>query len=263
MSDAAPLGRFCWYELMTTDPSSAEAFYPAVTGWTPEGWDGGGMPYTMWMNGEMPVGGVMELPEDALQAGAPPHWVAYVSTPDCDGTLARVEELGGTVLWGPRDIPEVGRVAGFADPHGAVLSLHQPAEDPPPTPDAPRPGWFSWHELASDDWRASREFYRELFGWKDAGEHDMGPEMGIYYMFADRPDAPDGVSVGGMFDRGDSIPFPTWILYVQVEDLEAAAAAVEEHGGQVVHGPMEVPGGDRVAQCVDPQGAVFALHASA
>jgi hypothetical protein len=35
---------------------------------------------------------------------------------------------------------------------------------------------------------------------------------------------------------------------------------VREGHGQVAHGPMEVPGGDRIAQCFDPQGAMFALH---
>jgi hypothetical protein len=27
-------------------------------------------------------------------------------------------------------------------------------------------------------------------------------------------------------------------------------------------GPMEVPGGDYVAQCLDPQGAMFAIHST-
>ena len=31
-------------------------------------------------------------------------------------------------------------------------------------------------------------------------------------------------------------------------------------GGKVVNGPMEVPGGDRVLNAIDPQGAAFSLH---
>lgn len=27
-----------------------------------------------------------------------------------------------------------------------------------------------------------------------------------------------------------------------------------------MNGPMDVPGGDRIAQCMDPQGAAFAVH---
>lgn len=262
MSEHAPLGRFSWYELMTTDPDGARSFYPTVTGWDAQEWEGGSMPYTMWMSGEAPVGGLMELSEEAREAGAPPHWIAYISTPDCDATLEKATGLGAEVVWGPMDIPEVGRVAGIADPHGAVFALHQPEGEAPGGPDGPVPGWFSWHELASDDWREARRFYQELFGWEDAGEEDMGPDFGIYYMFADRPDTPEGFAVGGMFDRRDSVPMASWILYVNVAELDAAVEAVKANGGQVVNGPMEVPGGDRVAQCVDPQGAVFALHSA-
>ena len=38
-------GRFCWYELMTTDPKAAEGFYAKVVGWRAEPFPGGG-PYT-------------------------------------------------------------------------------------------------------------------------------------------------------------------------------------------------------------------------
>ena len=42
--------------------------------------------------------------------------------------------------------------------------------------------------------------------------------------------------------------------------MNATLARVREHGGQVVNGPMDVPGGDQVAQCLDPQGAAFAIY---
>jgi predicted enzyme related to lactoylglutathione lyase len=45
-----------------------------------------------------------------------------------------------------------------------------------------------------------------------------------------------------------------------VADIVTAADTVVERAGQVLSGPMEVPGGDQVAQCLDPQGAAFALH---
>jgi predicted enzyme related to lactoylglutathione lyase len=51
-----------------------------------------------------------------------------------------------------------------------------------------------------------------------------------------------------------------WLYYVHVPSLDEALAQVKKGGGQVVNGPMEVPDGDRIAQCMDPQGALFALH---
>lgn len=76
-----PLGRFSWHELMTPDPDAARDFYSAITGWSTSTWDGGGKPYEMWMNGEMPVGGLMDLPAPEVpRAGWPtsprPTWTA-------------------------------------------------------------------------------------------------------------------------------------------------------------------------------------------
>ena len=50
MMPSADVGRFVWYELLSTDPKGAQAFYPAVAGWTtaPFGSDD---EYTMWVSG--------------------------------------------------------------------------------------------------------------------------------------------------------------------------------------------------------------------
>lgn len=264
MSDT-PLGRFCWYELMTTDPEAAKAFYGKVAGWTTETGEAGGQPYTMWKSGEQPIGGVMELPAEAAAAGAPPHWIAYVSTPDCEATVAKVEKLGGSTTWGPMHVPSVGRFAGLADPQGAMFAVLESDEEAPMpgTDDPPPVGMFSWNELATSDWRSAWTFYCGVFDWSDAGDFDMG-DMGLYQMFGNRTNVPDGAeSVGGMFDKPAEMPVAAWLHYIRVADLDAAVEAVTANGGIVANGPMEVPGGDRVAQCIDPQGVMFALHATA
>ena len=57
------------------------------------------------------------------------------------------------------------------------------------------------------------------------------------------------------------MPFPPhWQLYVRVPDVHAAASRVKAGGGQVLNGPMEVPGGDWIVNAMDPQGATFSLH---
>jgi predicted enzyme related to lactoylglutathione lyase len=48
--------------------------------------------------------------------------------------------------------------------------------------------------------------------------------------------------------------------YVRVGDVNEAANKVRQNGGLVANGPMEVPGGDWIAQCLDPAGGMFALH---
>jgi uncharacterized protein len=68
--------------------------------------------------------------------------------------------------------------------------------------------------------------------------------------------------MGGMFNKTAEMPGPpAWTHYVMVDSVDRAVDAVKARGGQVLVGPMEVPGGDWIAQCMDPQGAVFAVHA--
>ena len=251
-------GRFMWYELMTSDPAAATDFYRDVVGWGTREWEGGENPYTMWTAGDAPVGGVMELPPEAVAGGAPPHWIAYIGTPDLDATLERAKELGASVLWGPLEVPEVGRMAGIMDPQGAVFAAYTPAVEPPEGSDAPpAPGRFSWHELATSDWEAAWTFYSELFGWRKTDAMDMG-EGNMYQMYGR-----GGPPLGGMFNRPPEMPVSAWMLYAMVPSVEAAIEAAKARGGQVLNGPMEVPGGDLIAQCVDPQGAAFAVHATA
>ena len=130
MSSEIPRGRFVWYELMTSDPTAGQSFYTQLTDWSTQAWDGGPAPYTMWMNGEAPVGGLMLLPDEAKQQGAPPHWLAYIATPDTDATVADVSGRGGRLLHGPVDIPTVGRVAALMDPQGPVFAAHTAAGTP-------------------------------------------------------------------------------------------------------------------------------------
>ena len=72
-----------------------------------------------------------------------------------------------------------------------------------------------------------------------------------------------GAPLGGMMNQPAEQPGPpTWLYYISVEDCDAATEKAKSLGAKVLNGPMEVPGGDRVAQLMDPYGAAFALHAS-
>ena len=51
-----------------------------------------------------------------------------------------------------------------------------------------------------------------------------------------------------------------WSIYFRVDDVDAGAERIKANGGQVINGPMDVPGGDRIVNAVDPQGAAFSLH---
>jgi predicted enzyme related to lactoylglutathione lyase len=68
---------------------------------------------------------------------------------------------------------------------------------------------------------------------------------------------------GGMFNRPPQMPASSWLSYIRVPEVRPASDEVQRLGGTVMNGPMEVPGGDWIAQCMDPQGAALAVHAKA
>ncbi len=150
MSQDTPRGRFVWYDVMTTDPDAAIAFYTQLVGWGTMPWQGD-RPYTVVTRGETPIGGVMQLPKEAADAGAPSHWLAYVAVPNVDATAEQAKDLGATLLVAPGDIPDVGRFMVCSDLQGAVPAAFQPGGDHPMGEGPPQPGEFSWHELAATD----------------------------------------------------------------------------------------------------------------
>jgi predicted enzyme related to lactoylglutathione lyase len=153
------------------------------------------------------------------------------------------------------DIPNAGKFAVLMDPQGAAFAVYSSDQESPESAWPPNVGEFSWHELATTDREAAFDFYAALFGWEKTEAMDMG-EAGIYQMYGG-----GGTTLGGMFNKPAEMPGPPfWLFYIRVPDVEIAVEKVMVLGGQVVNGPMEVPGGDKVAQCLDPQGAAFALH---
>jgi predicted enzyme related to lactoylglutathione lyase len=213
------------------------------------------MPYDELIrpDGQQTVGGVMTLPADVPM---PPCWSMYFGVPKLEDTAAHIIGAGGRACSGIIDIPNVGRVQVMADPQGAMFNIFEPkpgSRDMPET--LPTLGDVSWFELMTADAPAAMGFYRALFGWNEEPAVDMGP-MGKYYMFSRQ------WPLGGMMNKPAELgQVPnSWGLYFNVADVDAAAAVVTSNGGQILNGPMDVPGGDRVVSCVDPQGAAFSLH---
>jgi uncharacterized protein len=251
---ATATGRFIWYELMTTDLAGARAFYDKVVGWQSKDAQMPGVEYWMFSAGDQPAAGLMALPEESRKMGTPPQWLGYVVVDDVDASAAKVTAAGGKVYAPPTDIPNVGRFSVVADPHGATFGLFKsahPEQDQPAEPGAP--GRVGWHELYAGDLASAFNFYAGLFGWEKKDAMDMG-EMGTYQIFGI-----GDLMMGGMMTRPPMVPHPYWTYYFNVGNIDEAAERVKAAGGQVVNGPMEVPGGDWILQGMDPQGAMFAL----
>ena len=125
---ATPQGSFVWYELMTSDPAAATAFYTKVVGWTAADSGMPGMQYTLVSAGADQVGGIMATPEEARAMGAPPAWTGYIAVADVDAAAAAITAAGGTQHHAPDDIPGIGRFAVMADPQGAAFIVFRGVE---------------------------------------------------------------------------------------------------------------------------------------
>ena len=250
---------FVWYDIATTDLAAAEIFYAAVFGWTIADSGAKDSVYKIASAGSHMAAGLMPVPEGAGDEFQP-SWFGYIQVDDVDETAGRVTAAGGAVHRGPMDIPDVGRMAVVADPHGAPFMLFRPSsgEQAPAAPSG-MPGHIAWQDLRAGDLDEAWAFYATLFGWRKTEAMDV-PEAGTYQMFATAT-GPESETVGGMMTKSPETPAAHWLYFFNVEAIEDAMARVTDGGGTVTMGPMEVPGGEWVALCLDPQGAAFGMTA--
>jgi predicted enzyme related to lactoylglutathione lyase len=119
-------GDWMWNELWTNDAEKALDFYERVIGYTVETMDmGEGGKYHLLKTGDKGRAGVTS----SVHPAAPSMWLPYVNVADCDAKAAQAAELGGQVMFGPADIPGIGRFAILQDPTGAALAIMKPAPE--------------------------------------------------------------------------------------------------------------------------------------
>ncbi|MGE5283092.1 MAG: VOC family protein [Chloroflexota bacterium] len=244
-------GTPCWIDLATPDQDAAAEFYGSLFGWTVEEDENaeqtGG--YRVATLKGQAVGGVMKL----MQEGQPVAWSSYISVADVDETVAKAREAGGTVMVEPMDVLDYGRMAFLVDPTGAAIGLWQPGRNIGAGL-VNEPGALCWNELETRDPGAAKAFYGAVFGW-DFADHEMPGGMKYVELKL------DGNAIGGMADITGRVPDEVpahWIAYFAVEDTDATLKKLQELGGTVNFGPVDIPAG-RFGMVADPWGANFAV----
>jgi uncharacterized protein len=116
-------------------------------------------------------------------------------------------------------------------------------------------GQFIWYELTTPDVDAAKKFYPRFTGW------GTQPFDNDYTMWTT-----GGVPVGGLFQLSDEmrqqgVP-PNWMPYVESSNVDDTVAKATSLGGQLLHGPEDIPGAGRIAVLQDPQGAAFGVYKS-
>lgn len=248
-------GTPCWVDLLSPDVSASMAFYTELFGWESEpvhDLDGNRI-YTLLKKDGYDTAGLSAQPP--MMAGMPPVWNSYIATADADATAAAVEKAGGRVVMPAMTVMEVGTMAVCTDPTGAAFSLWQ-AGSHIGASIVNEANAYSWNELLSGDVERAKTFYSDVFGWTYDGM-DMGPD-GKYWVIQ----GGESGGLGGMMGRPPQLPSfvpDHWAVYFIVDDVAAKVAATTAKGGQVMHGPTEVPGIGTIATVTDPLGGAFSM----
>jgi predicted enzyme related to lactoylglutathione lyase len=133
---------------------------------------------------------------------------------------------------------------------GAAASLALGAEH--------HPGKVVWADLVTPDLASAQSFYGSLFGWTFQQVHAGKSDYAVV-LAGGRP-------IGGILQR--PVPpgehrQPAWLTFLAVKDVDAAGRVALSHGAKSVSEPKTYAGRGRQAVLTDPEGAVFALLASA
>ena len=238
----------CWVDHGAKDIAASNAFYATLFGLEAEDQGEEAGHYTLLKKGGKTVAGNMGI----MAEGQPSAWTSYVSVEDADKTVEAAKQAGATVFAEPMDVMDIGRMAVFADPTGAVIGIWQPktfmgAEL------ANEAGAFCWNELNTRDLAASKAFYSTVFGWTP-NDLDLPGMAYTEWKLGER-------SIGGMMPMPDMVPAEVpnhWLVYFGTDDTDATVAKAAELGATTLVPPTDIPPG-RFAVLMDPDGAAFAV----
>ena len=246
-----------WIDLGASDQSAAKTFYASIFGWTYEDNPMGdsGEVYSMAIKDGSYAAAIYTQASEEAAMGIPPNWKTYLSVDDVEGTTSRVSELGGTVLMGPFDVFDAGRMSMITDPSGGLISIWQ-AKQHIGAGVKSEHGALTWSELLTNDPKAASDFFVNLLG--------VGVETGPMGDAAEYTVIMVGTEgVGGIMKMPEhlveqNVP-PHWEASFQVDNVDETAGQVSAAGGNVLLAPDTMESVGRISVVQDPQGAVFGL----
>jgi predicted enzyme related to lactoylglutathione lyase len=262
----------CWVDSSQPDPGAVLPFYSGLFGWEFENVmpEGSGGEYHMARIRGGDVAAIGPVPDGAPAVAM---WSTYVAVVSADEAAERVRNAGGTVLQGPFDVMDAGRMAVVADTEGAVFCVWEAKENIGATV-VNEAGALVFNGLASQDLEAAQGFYGAVFGWKllsiPAGHMWMLPGYGDYLEQLtpgmregmEQMGAPEGfidvVAQVYPIAEGDDAEAPHWRVTFATDDVHATADRAKELGGEVLDPPADAPW-VRNATLRDPGGAAFVM----
>ena len=245
-----PDGTPCWVDLGSADIAAAISFYSREFGWdVAQGRPDAGGYCLAVLDGKSVAG----IGPSMSQPDAPSAWATYFAASDADAAAVRITQAGGTVLTGPMDVMDLGRMLIATDVTGAVFGVWQ-ARSHSGVQLANAPGAFTWSEHMSRDFESAKAFYTAVFGYEYG---DMSSDGFSYAtLLISGQQVVGGI---GSFPPGEDAGQPAfWGVYFGTSDTDKAVELAVRNGGRVVKPATDSPYG-RTAVVADNQGAVFSL----
>jgi predicted enzyme related to lactoylglutathione lyase len=112
-------------------------------------------------------------------------------------------------------------------------------------------------EVPFDDADRARSFYREVFDWQIQPVPELNYNMVSTGPMGDQGPTEPGYIGGGMMAR--QAPVTTPVITLHVEDIDAAVAAIEKHGGSAVGEKMPIGDMGFAAYFTDSEGNLMGL----
>jgi len=248
-----PHGTFSWADVSTNDTEKGKSFYMELFGWEKEEMPmGEGMTYTMFQLDGDNVAALSPMMPDMIEQGVPPHWTNYITVDDVDAMVDVVKDNGGTIIHGPMDVFDSGRMLQIQDPTGAMVALWQPKTHIGADV-VNKPNTMMWNELATRDVEKAKEFYSKVLGW----EYELDESGYLMIKNKDRYN-------GGIMEMDESYgDMPSvWTVYFNVDDLKASTEKVKAMGGKIMV-EAEAPNIGPFAVITDPTGASLTIMQAA
>jgi predicted enzyme related to lactoylglutathione lyase len=242
-----PDGTPTWIDLGIPDLEAAMAFYGALFGWDFEVGPPETSRYTQCRLGGRRVAALAENPDPQADAF---WWSVYLATGDCDATVKRINDAGGTIVLAPTDVLDQGRMAIAKDPVGGQFGLWQ-GRAHIGCEVVNEPGSLLRNDLVTADPEPARAFYAAVFDFTLDGNPAL-PDFDFTFLRR-----PDGHEIGGVM--GVPGAPSSWTTLFEVADTDAAVARAAEAGG--TPGTPEDFVYGRIATITDPFGTEFTVGA--
>ncbi len=238
-------GKFVRFELISSRPDDAAAFYHALFGWRVDRADDDGDTVYQIRNRARFLGRIRSVdPGRKLPQG----WVSWVSVLDVDDMMRDVESNGGTIVEAPRTVRRERR-ALVKGPTGGVFGIVR-ADDGDGPDTNPRDGDWYWSQLWTKQFQTAMNFYPLVGGYSTI----KYTYQDVHYLVLEGEARRRAVVVHAPAGQASR-----WLPVVQVAAVEETVQRARSLRAAVLIAPRQVSGVGQLAVLRSPAGGVFGV----